>query len=109
MTVLVTGGAGYIGSHMTYALADSGERVVVLDNLSTGVRENVSPTAKFVLGDAGDGALVRKVIKDNDIELVIHFAGSVIVPESFVRPLHYYANNTLVSRMLIEACIAEGV
>jgi UDP-glucose 4-epimerase len=109
MPILVTGGAGYIGSHMTYALADIGEDVVVIDNLSTGVRENLSPKARFILGDVGDGAVVRRVIEDHGIDRVIHFAGSVVAPESVERPLLYYRNNTEASRTLIEACVEKRV
>jgi len=109
MTVLVTGGAGYIGSHMTYALGDAGERVVVLDNLSTGVRANVAPDAVFVQGDVGDAALVKHLIAEHGIDAVIHFAGSIVVPESVEQPLAYYANNTAASRSLIEACVDAGV
>jgi len=109
MTVLVTGGAGYIGSHMTYALIDRGETVVVLDNLSTGVRGLVSEKANFVQGEAGDVELVGRLIGEFDIDAVIHFAGSVVVPESVAEPLKYYANNTMVSRALAEACVAKGV
>jgi UDP-glucose 4-epimerase len=108
-TVLVTGGAGYIGSHMTYALIDRGERVVVLDNLSTGVRGLVSSDAEFVEGDAGDTALVREVLRTRNVEAVIHFAGSIVVPESVADPLKYYRNNTAVSRNLLDACVAEGI
>ncbi len=108
-SVLVTGGAGYIGSHMTYALLDRDERVIILDNLSTGVAELVSPDAVFVLGDVGDVRLVRSIIQRFDIDAVIHFAGSIVVPESVVDPLKYYANNTAASRALIEACVTEGV
>ena len=82
MTILVTGGAGYIGSHMTYALTDRGERVVVLDNLSAGVRALVNPLALFIEGDAGHQELVRQIIVDNHVESIIHFAGSVVVPRS---------------------------
>ncbi len=109
MTVLITGGAGYIGSHMTYALVDQGERVVVIDNLSTGVRHLVSDDAKFVQGDVGDQTLVCKVINQYEIDSVIHLAGSIVVSESVTDPLRYYANNTTASRSLIEACILEGV
>ena len=109
MTVLVTGGAGYIGSHMVYALGDAGERVVVLDNLSTGVRANVAPDAVFVRGDVGDAALVKHLIAEHGIDAVIHFAGSIVVPESVEQPLAYYANNTAASRSLIEACVDAGV
>ena len=109
MTVLVTGGAGYIGSHMTYGLVDRGETVVVLDNLSTGTRGLVSEKASFVEGEAGDVALVRRVISDFSVDAVIHFAGSIIVPESVTDPLKYYANNTVVSRALAQACVESGV
>ncbi len=108
-SILVTGGAGYIGSHMTYALLDRDERVIVLDNLSTGIADLVSPEAEFVLGDIGDIRLVRSVIRRFDIGAVIHFAGSIVVPESVADPLKYYANNTAASRALIEACVTEGV
>src|SRR5215475_10281108 len=100
MSVLVTGGAGYIGSHMAYALADAGERVVVLDDLSTGVRANVAPDAEFVHGDVGDAALVKRLIAERDVEAVIHFAGSTVVPESVEKPLLYYNNNTRASLAL---------
>jgi UDP-glucose 4-epimerase len=109
MTVLVTGGAGYIGSHMTYALIDRGENVVVLDNLSTGVRGLVSEKASFVQGDAGDMDLVRRLIGEHNIDTVVHFAGSIVVPESVAEPLKYYANNTMVSRALAQACVDRGV
>ena len=107
--VLVTGGAGYIGSHMTYALLDRGEEVVVLDNLSTGMRGLVSEKAKFVAGNVADQSLVGELIRNHKIDAVIHFAGSVIVPESVERPLLYYENNTVASRALIAACIDCGV
>jgi UDP-glucose 4-epimerase len=109
MTVLVTGGAGYIGSHMTYGLIDRGDAVVVLDNLSTGIRGLVSEKASFVQGEAGDIELVRRVISNFNVNAVIHFAGSIVVPESVAEPLKYYANNTGVSRALAEACVAGGV
>ncbi|MBV9694529.1 MAG: UDP-glucose 4-epimerase, partial [Alphaproteobacteria bacterium] len=109
MSVLVTGGAGYIGSHTTYALVDRGEDVVVLDNLSTGTRALVSEKAAFVEGEAGDEALVRRVIAAHGVDAVIHFAGSIVVPESVAKPLAYYANNTVASRSLMEACVESGV
>lgn len=109
MTVLVTGGAGYIGSHMVLALLDRGERPVVLDDLSTGHRALVGERAVFVQGDAGDGALVRRLIRAYEIDAVLHFAGSIVVPESVAEPLAYYANNTVVSRALIEVSVEEGV
>jgi UDP-glucose 4-epimerase len=109
MSVLVTGGAGYIGSHMTYALVDRGEKAVVLDNLSTGSRSLVSEKAVLIEGEIADQALVRKLVRDHAIDAVIHFAGSIVVPDSVEHPLSYYANNTVASRALIEACIDAGV
>jgi UDP-glucose 4-epimerase len=109
MSVLVTGGAGYIGSHMTLALADQGDKVVVLDNLTTGVQAQVAEAATFVQGDIRDTKLVREVLEKHQVEAVIHFAGSIVVPESVENPLFYYANNTAASRDLIEACVASGV
>lgn len=109
MSILVTGGAGYIGSHMVYALTDAGRKVVVLDNLTTGVRGLVSGDATFVEGDAGDVSLVSRLIADQDIDAIIHFAGSIVVPESVADPLAYYANNTVVARNLIEVAVKSGV
>ena len=108
-TVLVTGGAGYIGSHMTLALLDRGERVVVVDDLSTGLRALVPEEAEFVEGRAGDSALVRQLISEHGIKSVLHFAGSIVVPESVVEPLKYYANNTVASHALIKACVESGI
>ena len=109
MTVLVTGGAGYIGAHMTLALLDAGEHVVVLDNLVTGFDWAVDKRATFVLGDAGDMGLVSRLITEHSITDIIHFAGSVVVPESVTDPLKYYANNTAASRNLIETAASNGV
>jgi UDP-glucose 4-epimerase len=109
MTVLVTGGAGYIGAHMTLALLDAGERVMVLDNLVTGFDWAVDDRAELVRGDVGDQALTAKLIRDHGITDIIHFAGSVVVPESVSDPLKYYANNTAASRNLIEAAASNGV
>jgi UDP-glucose 4-epimerase len=109
MAVLVTGGAGYIGSHMTYGLLERGEKVVVLDDLSTGSRQLVGQGAAFVQGDAGDAPLIRRLIREHGIDAVTHFAGSIVVPDSVAAPLCYYANNTVKSRALLEACVAEGV
>jgi UDP-glucose 4-epimerase len=109
MPVLVTGGAGYIGSHMALALLDRGEQVTVLDNLSTGVRELVPAGAEFILGDVRDRQLVREVLTGRAVDAVLHFAGSTVVPESVENPLLYYANNTAGSRDLIEACVEAGV
>lgn len=109
MTVLVTGAAGYIGSHIAHELVDDGRDVVVLDNLSTGVRENVPEAASFVHGDAGDFELVTALLAEHDVEAVMHFAGSIVVPESVEDPLKYYSNNTAVTRTLLAACVAQGV
>src|SRR5437016_11588034 len=109
MTILVTGGAGYIGSHMVYALVAAGERVVVLDNLSTGFDWAVSPDAELVVGETGDQALVASTIKRHGIEAIIHFAASLVVPESVGNPLGYYKNNTVNSRALIECAVQGGV
>jgi UDP-glucose 4-epimerase len=109
MTVLVTGGAGYIGAHMTLALLDAGERVVVLDNLVTGFDWAVDRRAIFVRGDAGDPALAARLIREHGVTDIIHFAGSVVVPESVTDPLKYYANNTAASRNLIETAASNGV
>jgi UDP-glucose 4-epimerase len=109
MTVLVTGGAGYIGSHMVHALLDAGERVVVLDDLSTGFDWAVAQGAQFVIGDAGDQALVAHLIAEHRIEAIVHFAASIVVPDSVRNPLGYYHNNTVNSRALIEAAVKGGV
>lgn len=109
MAVLVTGGAGYIGSHMVWALADAGEEVVVLDRLSTGFRWAVAPEARFYEGDIADAALLSTIFSENRIDAIIHFAGSIIVPESVSDPLSYYENNTVKSRALIAAAVAAKV
>jgi UDP-glucose 4-epimerase len=109
MTVLVTGGAGYIGSHMVLELGDAGERVVVLDNLSTGFSWAVAEGVPLVTGDSGDQALVARLIREYGIEAIIHFAASVVVPESVRDPLAYYRNNTMNTRALIECAVNNGV
>ena len=109
MSVLVTGGAGYIGSHMVVELLGAGETVVVLDNLSTGFRWAVAPGARLVVGDVGDEALVARVIREHAVEAIIHFAGSIVVPDSVADPLGYYLNNTVKSRALIATAVACGV
>ena len=109
MTVLVTGGAGYIGSHMVLALTDAGEKTVVLDNLSTGFPWAVSPKATLVEGDIGDEDLVMALVKQHDITAIVHFAGSIVVPESVADPLGYYLNNTVKSRALMHAAVKSGV
>jgi UDP-glucose 4-epimerase len=107
MTILVTGGAGFIGSHMVLELLDAGEDVVVLDNLSTGFRCVVPDEAMFVEGDVGDHDLVSELLSSNSIDAILHFAGSIVVPESIADPLSYYRNNTGNSRSLI-ACAVEA-
>lgn len=109
MAILVTGGAGYIGSHMVLNLADAGETVVVLDNLVTGFDWAIDSRAIFVRGDAGDIALVSRLIEEYEISEIVHFAGSIVVPESVVDPLKYYANNTATSRNLIDAAVRSGI
>src|SRR5215468_10828311 len=109
MTVLVTGGAGYIGSHMVYALVEAGEGVVVIDNLSTGFATSVPPGVPLLVGDAGDEAMVSSAIAEHGVESVIHFAGSVVVPDSMRDPLGYYRNNTMTTRSLLNAVIRCGV
>ena len=107
--ILVTGGAGYIGSHTVRQLLAAGYRVVVLDDLSTGHRWAVSPQAALVVGNAGDKALVGALIDEHSVRAVVHFAGSVVVPESVADPLKYYGNNSGASRNLIEVCLERGV
>jgi UDP-glucose 4-epimerase len=109
MSILITGGAGYIGSHMVYAALERGLDVVVLDNLSTGMRSAVAEGAHFHQGHAGDQTLVKRLINYYSISAVIHFAGSLIAPDSVKEPLAYYLNNTVASRNLIEACVGAGV
>jgi len=106
-SVLVTGGAGYIGSHATLALAARGRRTVVLDDLSTGCREAVA--GDFARGDVGDASLVTDLIRQHQVEAVLHFAGSIVVPESVSDPGRYYENNTVKSLVLARACLAAGV
>lgn len=108
-TILVTGGAGYIGSHAVLALIDGGWPVVVVDNLSTGFRWAVHEGATFVEGDIGDTAMMTQVLKQHSVKGIMHFAGSIIVPESVENPLKYYRNNTANSRALIEAAVNAGV
>jgi UDP-glucose 4-epimerase len=109
MTVLVTGGAGYIGSHMVLALVEAGESVVVIDNLSTGFSSFVPETVPLFIGDAGDENLVDGVISQHGVESIIHFAGSVVVPESVRDPLLYYRNNTMTTRSLLNAAVKRGI
>jgi UDP-glucose 4-epimerase len=109
MTVLVTGGAGYIGSQMVLELVDAGERVVVLDNLSTGHRWAVAEGVPLIEGETGDQPLVSRLIREHSVEAIIHFAASIVVPDSVRDPLGYYRNNTVNSRALIECAVKGGV
>jgi UDP-glucose 4-epimerase len=109
MTILVTGGAGYIGSHMVHALVESGESVVVLDNLSTGFKWAIPNDAKLVIGETGDDAMVSRLISEQEVSAIIHFAASIVVPDSVSNPLGYYRNNTVNSRALIECAVRGGV
>ena len=107
-SILVTGGAGYIGSHVVRQLVERGERVVVLDNLSTGFRSAVLG-APLVVGDTGDRETVERVLAEHDVDTVMHFAAHTIVPESVSNPLKYYGNNTCATRNLLECCDRAGV
>jgi UDP-glucose 4-epimerase len=109
MTVLVTGGAGYIGSHMVHALADAGDSVVVIDNLSTGFSAFLPEGAPLFIGDAADENLVEGVVAAHGVDAIIHFAGSVVVPDSVRDPLAYYRNNTMTTRNLLNAAVKCGV
>jgi UDP-glucose 4-epimerase len=109
MAVLVTGGGGYIGSHMVWALLDAGEQVVVVDRLSTGFRWAIAPEARFYEGDIADTVLMRRIFSENEIDSIIHFAGSIVVPESVADPLGYYENNTVKSRSLIASAVEAGI
>jgi UDP-glucose 4-epimerase len=109
MTVLVTGGAGYIGSHMVLELLEAGEDVVVLDNLSTGRRSAVPEGVELVVGDFGDETLVRDLIGRREVEAIIHFAAKIVVPDSVADPLLYYLNNTASARSLLGSAVAQKV
>jgi UDP-glucose 4-epimerase len=109
LTVMVTGGAGYIGSHAVLALLESGHRPVVIDNLVTGFRWAVPDDVPFFEGNVADSQLVSRIIENEGVDAIMHFAGSVVVPESVENPLKYYNNNTANTRTLIESLIANGV
>ncbi len=109
MTVLVTGGAGYIGSHMVLALLDAGEDVVVVDNLSTGFSWALPQEVPLVVGDMGDEELLVRTIRQHRVEAIAHFAAKIVVPDSVADPLGYYLNNTVKSRALMEAAVRNGV
>ncbi len=109
LNVLVTGGAGYIGSHAVFALKDVGHIPVVIDNLVTGFRWAVPDDVAFFEGDIADSQLVARIIADSQIDAIMHFAGSVVVPESVENPLKYYDNNTVKTRALLESIVAGAV
>jgi UDP-glucose 4-epimerase len=109
MRALVTGGAGYIGSHTALELLDAGSDVIVVDDLSTGIASSVPSAAKFVQGDVADQALLRRLIAEHAVDAILHFAGSIVVPDSVADPLGYYLNNTVKSRALIETAVQTGV
>jgi UDP-glucose 4-epimerase len=109
MTVLITGGAGYIGSHMVQALVEAGESVAVIDNLSTGFSSFLPEGVPLFIGDAGDENLVEGVIAAHSVESIIHFAGSVVVPDSMRDPLGYFRNNTMTTRNLLSSAVKCGV
>ncbi|MEO0851435.1 MAG: NAD-dependent epimerase/dehydratase family protein, partial [Pseudomonadota bacterium] len=109
MTILVTGGAGYVGAHMLLALDAAGERAVALDDLSTGVAERVPASIPLIVGNCGDQALLAQVFRDYQITDVIHFAGSILVSEALTRPIAYYRNNVVNTLNLIEAIITHGI
>jgi len=107
-TILVTGGAGYIGSHVVRQLGEAGEKIVVLDDLSTGFKQAVL-AGELVVGNTGDAAVLSRVFKNHDIDTVMHFAAHTVVPESVADPLKYYRNNTCASRTLLEHALKAGV
>ena len=109
MTVLVTGGAGYIGSHMVHALVDAGESVAVLDNLSTGFRFLLPSDVPLIVGSTGDRELTARVLRQHNVDTIVHFAASIVVPDSVRDPLGYYRNNTLNTCNLADVAIANGV
>ena len=107
-SILVTGGAGYIGSHVVRQLGEAGENVIVLDNLSKGFRQAVT-SGELIVGDVGDYALVSRLIAEREVRTVMHFAAHTVVPESVALPLKYYGNNTCATRGLLQACIENQV
>ena len=107
-SILVTGGAGYIGSHVVRQLGEAAEKVVVLDNLSRGFRQAVT-AGELIVGDVGDHALVSRLLTEHRVDTVMHFAASTIVPESVAYPLKYYGNNSCNTRALLQACLENGV
>lgn len=106
--ILITGGAGYIGSHVAWAAADAGHDLIILDDLSTGAEANVPRNADFVLGDVADAALLAKLLGQPGVVAVMHFAGRIVVPESVADPIKYYRENTATSLGLLAAMVAAG-
>src|SRR5450755_574670 len=109
MSVLVTGGAGYIGGHMALGLTDAGEKIVVVDNLSTGFAWAVPAAATLAVGDFGDSELIARLIDEHEIDAIAHFAAKIVVPDSVSDPLGYYLNNTSKARNLIACAVKKGV
>ncbi|HEY7299848.1 MAG TPA: UDP-glucose 4-epimerase GalE [Xanthobacteraceae bacterium] len=109
MTILITGGCGYIGSHMVHALTDAGERVVVIDDLSTGFRSTLPKSVPIFVGNVGDETLVEAIVKKHDVTEIIHFAASIVVPDSVRDPLGYYRNNTMNARALLAVAVRTSV
>jgi UDP-glucose 4-epimerase len=109
MTVLITGGAGYIGGHVVLAFMDSGEIPVVLDDLSNGSRNAIPSKVPFFVGDVGDTSLVLRILETHKIDAILHFAAKIVVPESMADPLGYYLNNTAKTRALLEAAVTGNV
>ena len=109
MTVLITGAAGYIGSHAVLAFREAGYQVVAVDLLTTGRRDAISADVPFFEANAGDIERMQGIIRAHDVKCVVHFAASIVIPESVDEPLEYYLNNTAVSRNLIQACVDNGV
>src|SRR5262245_1147869 len=109
MTILVTGGGGYIGSHMVHTLADAGEQVVVIDDLSTGFRSALPTSTALVVGDVGNETLLAETIRTHAVTEIIHFAASIVVPDSVRDPLGYYRNNTMNTRALLDVAVKTGV
>jgi UDP-glucose 4-epimerase len=109
MTILVTGGCGYIGSHMVHELADAGEQVVVLDDLSTGFRSALPKSVPLIVGNVGDEKLVAELLRTHAVSAIVHFAASIVVPDSVREPLRYYHNNTGNTRALLKSAVDHGV
>jgi UDP-glucose 4-epimerase len=109
MTILVTGGGGYIGSHMVLELLDAGKRIVVVDDLSTGFRTALPNEVPLIVGDVGDSGLMIDTVRTHQVSAIIHFAASIVVPESVREPLRYYRNNTMNARALIEVAVTTGI